>query len=1100
MFGQLRAAAPAAPAPGLSVRLVVPGAIVLAWPAFALAQGGQAMRFVCLGADHRPVASEPLFVTSARQAWAQLEQLAENAPLAHCWSWNNDCAVTRVLPGEDPAGGCRVDRRLRLRVVSPRARAESATRDVPGVRRTPSPRARGESAAPAGNVDAARAIGDSTRSAVPAGGAGQSRVTAAPVDMWREVPLSLLPTVAPDPSGSTAVPRSEGPWRVHARMGEELSARREVLPEQDAVELVLKPSFRLAVQVTADHAPLARARLTLVRPARGLYRPEEPLVFEQADDSGRVALTVPEQDRSLVIVAGRGRRAVSFRRPREAPATVELHEGFVVRGRAVNDSGEPVAAARVIGSSWIPGNARLLQRQEGESAPDGSFRLSGFPPGAASLQAESDELRFSRVLDLEGSVDLGRVMLTEPKVLWIRVVDRLRQLPIGQAKVRSEDSGWMPVDDDGLVRLPLLQGREIFAEAGGYHYEQLTLPGDVGANADEPFVVALVPVLLVEGRFFAADGRTPAAGGRVTARRETDDGGDTAFGQMAPDGAFRIELEAGSWELQLSSGNAGTLRLDVAGSAGETLDLGDLTAPASAWVSGFVVDPEVRPLSRAVVSHTPPYASGPLMAWALGQTDSVETNEEGYFELFGLAPGVSVLRVEADGFAPLEFEVRADGMERLDAGTVEMSRGRRVTVRSDVEGGVIVIDTGGVGHPRDRITAELLDRRAAVDTVPDGSFHLTVLDRGVPVCQRDELREEGDVDVRCDRSTTIVSGRVAVGGRPGDGILLWRQRGRAELPEGVIRTVGGLPRTQPITNRPQERDATLDTEGRYRMDDVLPGVWDVIWMPLEGGMQEVREVTVPDASGEEFVLNLDYSGASIEGVVAGPGGEPAAHATIDVFPGRRAVVADAGGRFQVLGLSPGAWQLRARWRGQRSALVDVRLRTHADRQTAQLTLTDEPPNEELEIRMDGGDRGFCFLETDTGVSHVIRVDSATARRKLAPPLAERVRIACRTDGRYVLGGWRNLRRALDQGVDLDARESDTAITLVGDAPGVSVEITGPGGWDLGRLRIWFGGARTFRVKESIANLPEGTYTVRWNDRTTFVRTERRRAAEVEIVD
>ncbi len=1042
----------------MSVRLIVPSVIALAWPALALAQGEQAMRFVCLGADYRPVSSEPLLVASPRQAWAQLEQLAEKAPLAHCWSWNRDCAVARVLPGEDPAGGCQVDRRLRLRVVSPQAR--------------------GELAGPPGSVN----------------------VTAAPVDMWREVPLSLLPTAASDPSGLAVMPRSEGPWRVHARVGEKLSAWREVLPEQDAVELVLQPSFGLAVQVTADHAPLARARLSLVRPARGLYRPEELLVFERVDDAGRVALTVPEQDRSMVVVAGMERLGAAFRGPREVPATVELDAGFVVRGRAVNDGGEPVAAARVVGSSWIPGNARLLQRHEGESGPDGRFRLSGYSAGAASLQAERGELRFSRVLDLEGSVDLGQVMLTEPKLLWIRIVDSLRQLPIGQAKVRSEDSEWKSVDADGLVRLPLLQGREIFAEAKGYHHEQLTLPRDVGVTAEEPFVVALVPVLLVEGRFLAADGRTPAVGGRVTALRDVDGGGGTAFGQMNPDGAFSVELGAGSWELQLSSGNAGTLRLDVAGSAGETLDLGDLTAPASAWVSGFVVDPEYRPLSRAVVSHTPPYASGPLMAWALGQTDSVETNDEGYFELFGLAAGVSTLRVEAEGLAPLEFDVRAEEMERLDAGTVEMSRGRRVTVRSDVEGGVIVIDTGGLGHPRDRMTAELIERRAVVDTVPDGSFRLTVLADGVPVCERDEGSETGDVDVRCDRSTTIVSGRVAMGGRPGDGILLWRQKGRAELPEGVIKTVGGLPRIRPITNRPRERDATLDVEGRYLMDDVLPGAWEVIWMPPEGGMQEVREVTVPDGSGEEFVLNLDYSGASIEGVVAGAAGESAAHATIDIFPGRRAVVADANGRFQVLGLSPGAYQLRARLRHQRSALVDVRLRDVADRKSVQLTLTDEPPNEELVIRMDGGDSGFCFVETDTGVSQIVRVDAATARRKLSPPLAERARIACRTDGRYVLTGWRNLRQALDQGVDLDARESESTIVLVGDAPGAMVEITGPGGWNLGALRIWFGGARTFRVGESIPNLPEGTYTVRWNEQAATVRTERRRVAEVEIVD
>ncbi len=54
---------------------------------------------------------------------------------------------------------------------------------------------------------------------------------------------------------------------------------------------------------------------------------------------------------------------------------------------------------------------------------------------------------------------------------------------------------------------------------------------------------------------------------------------------------------------------------------------------------------------------------GPLWAWALGNVDQVTTNAEGYFELFGLELGSSIIRVEADGFAPLEFSVEAAGLE-----------------------------------------------------------------------------------------------------------------------------------------------------------------------------------------------------------------------------------------------------------------------------------------------------------------------------------------------------------------------------------------------------------------------------------------------------
>lgn len=1040
----------------MRILAVVVGTIFLAGP--GVGQGTPPMEFVCLDTDRGAVASGPLIVVSPEQTWSRLEELAEEAAFSHCWSWSRTCPVSRILPGEDPTSRCETDRPLRFRVRVP---------NVPG------------------------ASSDSP---------DRVEITTAPVDMWREVPLSLLPATSADPSTSFAVPRSPGRWRVQARMNGRASAWRDVLPDEDSVELVLQPSVWLDVRVTADHAPLTTARLSLVRLAKGPRRPEELLAFDRVDDSGRIALTLPEQERSLVVIAGEGRQARAFRRPLDVPPRVELDSGFSVRGRVLNNAEESLGGARIVGFSRIPGSGRLMQRHEGKSAPDGRFSLSGFSEGTASVRADHGELSFSRMLDLEDSLDLGTVVLMEAEHIWVRVVDSGRLSPIAEARVQAGNSEWQ-VDEEGMARLSLLERREVAARAKGYHFERLELPENVGVTREEPFVISLTPALQVEGRFLAADGGTPAAGGRVTARRLDKGVTRSNFGAVEADGRFSIQLTAGTWTLELSAGNAGLLRLEVTGLAGETRNLGDLTAPASAWVSGYVVSPEYEPVFGAEVSHMPPAAHGPLMAWALGELDTVETTDEGYFELFGLAPGTSTLRVEAEGFAPLQFEVEAEGLEWLDAGTLEMSRGRRVTVRSDVRGGLVRLDTGGLGHPRDLMTAALVDRRAVVDRVPRGPFGLTVLDDGVPVCEREEESETGDVDVRCDRNTTAVSGRVAIAGLPGEGVLIWQQKRSAELPEGVVRTVGGgLPMTQAITNRPQERRALLDEEGRYRMSDVLPGAWEVIWMSFEGARQEVREVTVPDGPGEEFVHNFDYSGAAIEGLVVDAEGDSVDEATVDIFPGRRAVVADASGRFQVLGLSPGSYQLRARWRHQRSSLVDAELRDFADREVVQLILMDEPPNEELEIRIAGGDGGFCFVEMESGASQMIRVEVGRARQKLSPPLAERMRIACQADGRYVLTGWRNLRRALDRGVDLDARESDSVIMLVGEASRAEVEITGPGGWDLGALRIWFGGARTFRVGESITNLPEGSYTLRWNDQTASVRTERRRVAEVEIGD
>ena len=306
-----------------------------------------------------------------------------------------------------------------------------------------------------------------------------------------------------------------------------------------------------------------------------------------------------------------------------------------------------------------------------------------------------------------------------------------------------------------------------------------------------------------------------------------------------------------------------------------------------------------------------------------------------------------------------------------------------------------------------------------------------------------------------------------------------------------------MQRTQIISSK-LDLVASVDREGRYRLESMLPGDWDVSWSPLEGGSLESREITVPDAPGEEVVVDFHYGGVSIDGIVLDPDGQPVAHGTVDVFPGRAAVVADASGRFQVMDLSPGTYQLRARFQHQRSDLVDVELRDYNDRQSVQLELVDNPRNDELVIRLPGGGSGFCFVEMEASPQQVARVDGGAATVKLTPPLTDRVRVACQADGRWVLGDWQPLEPALDRGIELDPFESGSSIVLTGEPSTAAVQVIGPGGWDLGSLRIWFGGATAYSVGETITNLPEGEYTLRWGNQVRTVWTERRRAVEVEI--
>ncbi len=538
--------------------------------------------------------------------------------------------------------------------------------------------------------------------------------------------------------------------------------------------------------------------------------------------------------------------------------------------------------------------------------------------------------------------------------------------------------------------------------------------------------------------------------------------------------------------------------LEVSGSAGEARDLGVVVAPASAWVSGTVVSPEYAPVPGARISYLRPTEFGALLARAMGGVVEITANADGYFEMHGLELGPASLRVEAEGFAPLEFEVEAAAIEWVDAGFVELSRGRRITVRSDVDGGGVNLDPGPEHDPLGPMKGKVVGGEAVFENVPEAPLRVRVMDEGVPVCERREEAGTGDEAIRCDRSTVTVTGLVTVGGQPGKGRLSWLSKVENPQPEGVGRILGSpLGRTLGVSSK-LELTAFLDGEGRYRLESMLPGEWNVTLRSETDGMQERREITVPEAPGEEVVVDFRYGGVAIEGSVVDAEGQPVAHATVDVFPDRQTVGTGRNGRYEIMDLAPGAYQLRARFQHSRSDLVDVELRDYNDLQSVQLHLRDDPPDDELAVRLAGAAGGFCFVEMEGAGQRTVRIDGGAASTKLTPPLTDRVRVACQADGRWVLTGWRDLEPALERGIDLDPFESDSSIVLTGEPSTAAVQVTGPGGWDLGSLRIWFGGATTFPVGETIPNLPEGEYTLRWGNQVRTVWTERRRTAEVEI--
>lgn len=1003
-------------------------------------------RFVCLNVDHRAWAVEPLPTTSSIRS---LKDLVGDREIAHCWSWNDICPPRKIAVDEDPFSAVRGCDRTRELEVS--------------------------------------LLGLGTEPL-------QVGIVAAPVEMWAEVPRSLLPVTTTDAS-AFSVPRGGGPWRLQAHGGDHASTWQYVPAGGTAVALRLLPAADFRFVVTAGGAPLPDARFYLVRPGRG--SPPDVLGFEVSDGEGVVTLPLPISEASAAVVSHDTRSAEPFQNFRNAPPEIELGRGLTVSGQAVDEEGEPLMAVRLRGLSFVPDSFGLMQRHRGRTGADGRFAISGFSPGSASLQTEEGDLAFSATFDLKGSMNLGPVVLRAPEIAWVQAVDSRDGEPVPGARVQDPSGYWTSVGEDGLVRLSLDFGRDIVVRAEGYIRTQFILPVRAGATKDEPFVIGLAPAFSIEGVFVAADGVTPATGGRVSALNRT--GGRTVG--IESDGSFSIDLPGGAYELELAAGNTGYRHMGVQGVAGQSLDLGFVSAPPAAWARGYLLGrDDYKPVTGASVSYTRPSEFGPLLAPALGHVATVTTNDEGYFEIHGLDLGTSTLRLQAEGFASRDLHVEVPAIQGVDVGVVELSRGRRVTVRSDVDGGMVALDVGRTGLSHDRLNGKLIEGSAEFAAVPEEPFGVLVYLDGDPVCEKHEEDTEGDEVITCNHSAARVSGLVTRGDRPGDGVLVWKRVNEPDLPGGFVRHRSGpFTRTEELAlTQSVELTVPLGSDGSYRLESVLPGEWEVIWAPVTGGIQDARSVRVPKA--REAILDFRYDSLSIAGRVLNPDGQPVALASVTAFPSRRTVGTNRDGRFEILGLEPGVHQLRARFRHLNSALVEAESSDSGNHEFVQLILEDRPPAGELEIVLRGSDSGFCFVEMDSALQKIVQIEAGVARVTPALPLPNRLRVACLTDGKWILDGWRDLRTALDRGIEFNPLDSTSSITLVGEASSAMVEIIGPGGWDLGRLRLWFNGVSAFSVGETVPNLPIGEYKVSFRNLERAVWTERRRVTRVDVDD
>ena len=133
-------------------------------------------------------------------------------------------------------------------------------------------------------------------------------------------------------------------------------------------------------------------------------------------------------------------------------------------------------------------------------------------------------------------------------------------------------------------------------------------------------------------------------------------------------------------------------------------------------------------------------------------------------------------------------------------------------------------------------------------------------------------------------------------------------------------TAGGIP----VVLAPEEPDAgrviaTTDTAGRYRLEGLASGLYDVSAVSRGFGRALHGSVKVGSSKVDLFL----FPGASLSGTVTGPAGKPVDGALVSVEAGTYysgltdtpAVKTDAQGRFELLGLKPGSYTVVAQREG-----------------------------------------------------------------------------------------------------------------------------------------------------------------------------------------
>jgi len=947
---------------------------------------------------------------------------------------------------------------------------------------------------------------------------------AAPEAMWREVPEALLPqwtVVWPEKGqkgpGRARIPTTgSGRWRVRAVAKDLGSSWREIPEGLESLTVHLVAARNLQVRLqqgTAESVqPVAGARIAVI--AGGHHQADaQRLTHGISDDQGEMRLAaLPQGEAVTLVVEATGfAPRVLMGSAQQLSGNLLLRPAVGIAGRVVDRDGESVAGITVEAATWIDPELPELLRREAKSDIEGRWRIGDLPAGKVAVGIVTPGYAVDRqtVEVREGIVQVGDLVLRPDRGITVVVTDELEN-PVAGATVRAEQEEFS-TDRQGRVTLTGLPGHgvlRLFAEAPGYVRGMKAVP----LPTLEAVHIALERAFTVTGRIVDPRG-LPVEEGRASGRISIGNRSQGAGTELTAGGDFRLELPPrGKGTVTLSTPQYLELQVPVVtGEPGGSLDLGDLTLTTGTQVVGRVVDGrDGTPLPGARIWAPKGDPSMALQNWLRGRLYTAISDAEGRFDLTGIAPGALLdLRIDRSGFARLSVEAQTTEEDPLvDLGDLHLSQGATVEVRFEGDGGsgTARLDLRGEGLELDQLAAPLRDGIAVAEHVPAGAVEVKVVAGTEALCAASAVvPASGSVVVPCRRAGVRVEGWVRVAERTsGAGMLGWTPPVSGPR---VLRTrsgPGGLQHQQSFGGGGQPLAVAVDRDGRFVIESMKPGTWEVAWGP-EGGGDAYQSVKVEIPEVEVHTLTLDFGGGIILGTVTDADGAPVG-ATVVTLQGGSSTRTGGDGTFALPVPGPGQYRVQARREEASlySEAVAVEIIPGETPPPIALTLASRPREIVVSVLEPGGAPAvgaLVFLEVPGGGLRLATTDaSGEIRRTLTPPLPERLRAATNVGGAWVLGGWQTLEEA-EAGLRLQASEAGSVVVIAPDEERAGfLDIVGPEGWDVDGLLLRMG-VRPRIVQGQptrITGLPVGTYLFSLGSLPVQVAVQPGRETEVSL--